>query len=460
MKSDFSNIKNIYMLGIGGIGMSALARWFKANGYEVAGYDMTETQLTKDLEKEGIDVHYHNKVGRIPTMAYQKEMTLVVYTPAIPEENTEYQYFKNEDYEMIKRSEALGLITEKQKALCVAGTHGKTTTSSLLAHLIKCQGVNCSAFLGGIAANYNSNILIGMPDEPVVIEADEYDRSFHRLKPWSSIITTVDADHLDIYGSEKEVFEAFEQYIALLQGKLIIHKNALDTLSLNPSEKVLTYGFEDSDYQASNIQLKGKKYYFDLLKNGELLISGLKLSLPGMHNVLNATAALAMCLENGYQDMDALKKGIETFKGVGRRFQIRWDDGEKVVIDDYAHHPTELEALLNTAQSVYAGKKVTIVFQPHLYTRTRDFKEQFGKSLSIADEVILLDIYPARELPIEGISSASIAEFVKKPCRIFSKNYFIDGLDNIEFEVLVMAGAGDIDKLIIETVKKFEKVKS
>lgn len=459
MMNDFSNIKNVYFLGIGGIGMSALARWFKANQFEVAGYDATETQLTKDLEKEGIDIHYHNKVGRIPTMAYQKAQTLVVFTPAIPEDNVELQFFKSEAYTLMKRSEVLGFITQQQKALCVAGTHGKTTTSSLLAHLLRTHGSKCSAFMGGIAANYNSNILIGEPNEPVVIEADEYDRSFHRLNPYSSIITTVDADHLDIYGTAEDVLASFKHYISLLKGKLIIHTEAAKTLSLQKSDKLITYGEDEGEYKAVNIHLKNKKHHFDLEKNGEILIQGLKMNLPGKHNILNATAALAMCLENGYENKESLKKGIETFKGVGRRFQLRIDEADRVLIDDYAHHPTELKALLNTAKSLYADKKVTVVFQPHLYSRTRDFKEQFGESLSIADEVVLLDIYPARENPIEGISSASIAEFVTKPCKIYSKNYFIDSLENIEFEVLVMAGAGDIDKLILETVKKLEKVK-
>lgn len=450
---EWSNIKNVYMLGIGGIGMSALARWFKNMGFNVAGYDALQTRLTQELEKEGIDIHYQNKIGRIPSMAYQKNETLIIFTPAISDDNVEFQYFKNENYKIIKRSVALGIITQSQKSFCVAGTHGKTTTSTLLAHLLKYQGVKCSAFLGGISLNYNTNLIIGIPDAPVVIEADEYDRSFLQLNPYSSILTSVDPDHLDCYNTENALLDAFKQYLSLNQSISIIHEDVLNKLNIEKSNKVLTYGFQNSDYQCINIQLKNKKYQFDLVKNNELVIQGIKLGVPGRYNVLNATAAAALCMENGYSDLELLKKGIESFKGVERRFQVRWEDKNFTLIDDYAHHPKELEALLTTARELYENKKITIVFQPHLFSRTRDLKQEFGKSLSLADEVILLDIYPAREKPLDGITSASIAEYVVKPCKLVSKSYLLDTFNKSDFEVLIFAGAGDIDKLVNEMVK-------
>lgn len=440
------DIQNIYFLGIGGIGMSALARWFKAQGFHVGGYDKTESALTQQLVAEGLDVHYDLQVGRIPTAFYKKPETLVVVTPAVPKDNVEYKYFEGAGYTMFKRSQVLGLITESYRTVAIAGTHGKTTTTTLTAHLFKTAGIECSAFMGGISANYGTNLLIGAKDAPVIVEADEYDRSFLTLKPEVAVVTSTDADHLDIYGSADSVLESFNLFGNLVTKSLIgNHKTKVDTKASK-----FTYAYNTkTDYYADHLRIENGKFIFDFHGKNGVEIKDIALSVPGFHNVENATGAMAAALEFGLQP-DTFKEAIESFKGVKRRFEYIVETGKVIYIDDYAHHPTELEALLTSAKSLFAGKKVTIIFQPHLYSRTRDFDQAFAESLDIADEVILLDIYPARELPIAGVSSEIILSKMKnKNAQILKKEEVLGYIKNkLQTDVLLTAGAGDIDRLV------------
>lgn len=463
--------KNIYFLGIGGIGMSALARWFKAQGFWVGGYDKTETTLTQQLFEEGIDIHYDNKLGRIPSEVYQKRETLVVRTPAVPKENFELQYFENERYIILKRSEVLGLITENLITIAVSGTHGKTTTSCFIAHILKQAGANVSAILGGISANYNSNLLIGkptekidkMPDVPIygkhlcVVEADEYDRSFLTLQPDIAIVTSMDADHLDIYDNHEELKKSFSDFINQIKvkGHLII-KNGLDfTLKGNKLVYIHIYNSVseqdlnqtiDTPFSAKNITIVDGFFRFDFFTKTNV-IKDIKLQVPGFHNVENAVAAINACILLEVPE-EIIKSGLETFRGVKRRFEYIINTKNLVFIDDYAHHPTEIEAFLSSVKALYPNKKLTCIFQPHLFSRTRDFADGFSKSLSIADEVILMEIYPARELPIAGVCAEMLLPKITAKKQLANKQNLMQILEKNNFEVLVTVGAGDIDTFI------------
>lgn len=442
------NIKNVYFLGIGGIGMSALARWFNANGYKVGGYDKTSTALTQTLSSEGMDIHYDDKVGRIPTLFYQKETSLVIYTPAIPQDNLELIYFRGEEYALYKRSQVLGMLTKDIFTIGIAGTHGKTTTSSMTAHLLKNAGLEVSAFLGGITANYNSNMLIGDKKGVVVIEADEYDRSFLTLYPNMAVVTSTDADHLDIYGNHDSVLESFTLYVNQIKegGKLFLnHGLSLDT----PAHvSKVSYGTNtEATSQASNVRVVEGAFLFDYQYN-EVVIKDIKLQLPGFHNVDNACAALSIGVALGIAP-ELLKQGIETFKGVKRRFEFIAKNADTVYVDDYAHHPAELKAFISSAKALFPNKKLTVFFQPHLFSRTKDFADEFAESLSLADCVYLLDIYPARELPMPGVTSEIVFKNIHSAEKhLITKEQIPAIVSENKFEFVATVGAGDIDKYI------------
>ncbi len=444
--------KNIYFLGIGGIGMSALARWFKVQGYHVGGYDKTRSTLTDQLVAEGIDVHYDDKVGRIPTIFYKKEETLVIYTPAVPKDNIEVQYFEGHNYNMLKRAQVLGLITQNYPTIGVAGTHGKTTTTTMVTQLLRHAEVNCTAFMGGISANFGTNMLIGGPNDPVVVEADEYDRSFLTLYPKIAIVTSIDADHLDIYGDHNAVKQSFNDFIAQVTTTVIVKKEIIE--ALKPSDKIVSYSIKsEADYYATNIRIADGMFVFDFKGKNGISLADIKLAIPGFHNVENATAALAAAIEYGVQP-NSLKAGLEQFRGVKRRFEYIVAEGSIIYIDDYAHHPEELAALLTSAKALFANKKVTIAFQPHLFTRTRDFALAFAQSLDLADEVLLLDIYPARELPIAGVTSEMLLKLMKNPNKkICKKEDLAEMAIRPDTDVFITAGAGDIDRMI-EPIKE------
>jgi len=454
-----SKYHNVYFIGIGGIGMSALARWFKRSGCIVAGYDRTPTSLTKKLMEEGIEIHFDDKVEAIPEVFQNmKEDTLVIYTPAIPKGHSEYNYFLDQGYEVVKRSVALGLITANMQTVAVAGTHGKTTTSSMIAHLLKHAGMDIAAFLGGIATNYESNFIASKEitkDTIAVVEADEFDRSFLTLNPNIAVVTSADADHLDIYGDQQELKSSFKAFIKQLKatGNLFISEKIADELvGEDYHQPVHRYGINRGQFFASNITMKDGFFVFDYcdeLHN----IDGLTLGVPGFHNVENATVAIAVALQLGVTP-DQVKLGINSYRGVKRRFEFIIKASNLVFVDDYAHHPVEIEAFLKSLQALYPNKKVTAIFQPHLYSRTRDFVDGFAESLSLADEVILLDIYPAREEPIEGITSQIIFDKITVDEKyLITKEELIDFLENKEIEIIATIGAGDIDKLVLPVAK-------
>ncbi len=449
---NFSQFKNIYFLGIGGIGMSALARYFNAQGKNVSGYDKTSTPLTDELINEGIDVHFADDIHLVNKNIIEAGhyQTLVIYTPAIPMSHGEFNYFKSHGYTIKKRSEVLGMLTESTFTIAVAGTHGKTTTSSMIAHILNSSGFNCSAFLGGISKNYNTNLLLSHSlkgEKYVVVEADEYDRSFLALSPTISVITSMDADHLDIYGDEKYMIESYRLFAGKLRegGKLIYKKGLpLDDLRLNKSSYSVN---EKSDYSGVNIRVGEHRYRFDW-KNSNSSIENLSSDMPGMHNVENAIAAIAVARLLNVQD-DDIRKAISTYSGVKRRFDYQVRTKEMIYIDDYAHHPEELRACIMSVRELYPDKKITGIFQPHLFTRTRDFADGFAKSLSLLDTLILLDIYPAREEPIPGVTSQIIFEKVKlKDKMMVAKEDVISELKKRKCEVLLTLGAGDIDQLV------------
>jgi UDP-N-acetylmuramate--alanine ligase len=448
----------VYFLGIGGIGMSALARWFQAQGFLVGGYDKTASTLTASLEAEGMDVHYDDKVGRIPTAFYKKQETLVIYTPAVPENNIEFQYFKNERYVMMKRSQVLGLITGSYYTIAIAGTHGKTTTSSLTAHLLKSAGVEVNAFLGGITTNYQTNLLIGKPDAPVVVEADEYDRSFLTLFPDQVVVTSMDADHLDIYGTHEEVKKSFQDFVSQMKtGGYLLKKRGLELQTLE-GRTASEYHLTETSVHAENIRVENGCFCFDYV-DGNSRIDGLTMQVPGYHNVENAVAAIAMVRKYGIAD-EKIKAGIASFTGVKRRFQYILKTEKLVLIDDYAHHPAEVEALLKSVRGLYPNRHITCVFQPHLYSRTKDFAAEFSESLSLADRVVLLNIYPARELPIEGVTSKLIADKVKsKEVRICPKEEMVETHSNLDLDIVLTVGAGDIDTYNGDLIEKLNMKK-
>ncbi|MBQ0736454.1 UDP-N-acetylmuramate--L-alanine ligase [Aquimarina celericrescens] len=435
MNKELENIKNIYFIGIGGIGMSALARYFKFLGKNVAGYDKTPSQITTDLSKIGIEIHFEDEVSAIPDVFLNKEETLIVYTPAIPVDHKELNYVRDHGYDLKKRAEVLGIITKNTYTLAVAGTHGKTTTTAILAHLLKESGAKVTAFLGGISENYNSNLILE-GNEVVVVEADEFDRSFLQLYPDIVAVTSMDADHLDIYEEANALEESFVEFSSRAKDHLLVC-NGLPISGI-------TFGIEDnSDYCAQHIRIDNGTYIFDL-KTPNKLIRDLHLNLPGRHNLLNAITAFAIAMLYG-SPTTSLAKALLSFKGVQRRFSYQIKTPDIVYVDDYAHHPTEINALHQAVREMHPDRKVLAVFQPHLYSRTRDFASDFAASLSQFDQLLLLDIYPARELPIEGITSQWLLEMItSEDKKLVSKDNLVDEILKSEPEVVVTIGAGDI----------------
>lgn len=454
-----NNIKAVYFIGIGGIGMSNLARYFMSKGKKVAGYDRTETPLTKELVKEGAEIHYSDSVSLIPEYCKDKDTTLVVYTPAVPSENEEVIYFHEQNFTIQKRAQVLGTITKSSKALCCAGTHGKTTTSSMLAHILKQSHLDCNAFLGGILKNYSSNLMLSDKSEFTVIEADEYDRSFHWLHPYMALITSVDPDHLDIYGTEEEYLKSFEKFTTLIQqgGALVMKHNIKLSPKVGEGVKVYTYSEDKGDFHAKNIKIGNGEILFDFVTPKEV-IDNIQLGVPVRINIENSIGAMALAWLNGATP-DELRHAMLTFQGAKRRFDFILKTDKIVMIDDYAHHPQELAASITSVKELYPDRKVTGVFQPHLYSRTKDFADEFAKSLSLLDELILLDIYPAREKPIEGVTSKIIFDKVTCPKTLCNKQELLPLLENKnDIEVLLTVGAGDIDQLL-EAIKEVLKEK-
>ncbi len=450
----FKGINKVYFLGIGGIGMSALARWFRHEGYPVAGYDKTPSPLTEELEKEGMMISFLDSTVEVPfDFTTNPDEVLVVWTPAIPKDSVLLNFFQAH-YQLKKRSEVLGMITKEFHSIAVAGTHGKTSTSSLVAHLLKSAGKPVAAFLGGITQNYNSNLILpGKSKEQtlVVVEADEFDRSFLRLFPNEAVVTSADPDHLDIYGDEATILDGFRDFIKLLdkKGKLYVQSHAQYRLgeNLGTTATVREYGLRSSGIHAENIIAKPGVFLFDYIA-GKMQIKGLELHIPGFHNVENALAAIAIAVDHGVSEAQ-IREGIKSFRGVKRRFEIHSATPGHIYIDDYAHHPEEIKACLSSVRAMYPTQRLTVVFQPHLFTRTRDFAEGFSDSLSLADEVVLLDIYPARELPIPGVTSEMLLEGIHAGKKILiSKAQVMDYLEQSRPEVLVTLGAGDIDRLV------------
>ncbi|GAD04784.1 UDP-N-acetylmuramate--alanine ligase [Porphyromonas crevioricanis] len=442
-------MKRVYFIGIGGIGMSAIARYFSFKGMEVAGYDLTSTPLTDKLKGEGIAVHFEDKPELIPPSFRDVEETLVVYTPAVPPSHQELTYFREGGYKVLKRAEVLGEITRMGKALCVAGTHGKTTTSTLLAHLLRSSEPDCSAFLGGISVNYGSNYLLSPKSDLIVVEADEYDRSFHRLSPYMAIVTSTDPDHLDIYGTPENYIESFKHFVSLIEsGGALVMKKGLDLASsVGPDVQVYTYSAqEEADYYASNIRFQDGHLLFDWYAPNGLELRNLDLGVPLRINVENAVAALAVASLNG-ASMERLRAGIASFRGAQRRFERIVDSSRVVFISDYAHHPAELEASLQSVRELYRGKRILGIFQPHLYSRTADFYREFAKSLSALDEVVLVDIYPAREEPLPGVSSHMIADLLPGEVPVLALDELLPHVRQRNIpDVVIVLGAGDIDR--------------
>ncbi|MFN0031634.1 MAG: UDP-N-acetylmuramate--L-alanine ligase [Flavobacteriales bacterium] len=458
----WNEIEVCYFIGIGGIGMSALARYFHAQGKQVMGYDKTSTPLTTELELEGIAVHFDDSVMEIPQLVKlsDKKKVLVIYTPAIPKDSAELNWFAEHEFVMMKRSQVLGLITENSRTIAVAGTHGKTTTSTLIAHILKHSGMGCNAFLGGISTNYGTNLLLADAQAWTVVEADEYDRSFLTLSPTVSIITSTDADHLDIYGSHEYLLESFQLFAGKTKsgGKLI---SKLE-LSIDASAFVIeaaTYSIlsAKADYYAANMRIVEGDYIFDLqTAQGGQQIDNMKLGLPGRHNVENAVAACAAALYVGVTP-EQLRAALATFAGARRRFEYRIRRPDFVLIDDYAHHPEELRACISSVRELYPDKKITGVFQPHLFSRTRDFADEFATSLSMLDEIILLPIYPAREQPMEGVHSQMLLDKITKAEKILvEKTGLLAELKQKPRELVLMLGAGDIDALVTPVQQAYQ----
>lgn len=438
---NLDKIHNVYFIGVGGIGMSALARYFHANGKNVAGYDKVNTLITEELSSIGVEIHFKDAIDNIPNSFLNKEETIIVYTPAIPSSHLEYNYFKDNQFTILKRAEILGRITENTYCLAVAGTHGKTTTSSILGHIM--QPSKATSFLGGITENYQSNLILG-EDKVSVVEADEFDRSFLQLSPDLACITSMDADHLDIYGAHDELIKSFEEFSEKVTGKIIVAKG----LPISG----LTYAIDEvADYIASNLKIERGKYIFDV-KTPKSSINNIALNLPGKHNVMNALAALALADQFGVE-LDLIKEQLLSFKGVHRRFSYRINTENFVLIDDYAHHPTEIKAVYNSVKEMYHDETVLAVFQPHLFSRTKDFVEDFAKELSNFDELLLLDIYPAREMPIEGVDSKWLLQKIKlENKKIVLKENLINSIKESTATVVVMLGAGDIGAIVNDVV--------
>ena len=444
---DVNTLKSVYFIGAGGIGMSALVRYFLSKGKKVGGYDRTPSELTMKLIEEGADIHYEEAPEKIPGEFKNPESTLVVYTAAMPEDHILLQYFRKHGFTIYKRAQVLGMLTRSSKGLCAAGTHGKTTTSTMTAHLLHQSQVGCDAFLGGISKNYGTNLLLSDDSAYVVIEADEFDRSFHWLSPYATIITSTDADHLDIYGTEEAYLESFNHYTSLIQpgGTLVVREGIRLQPRLQEGVRLYTYSSESGDFHAENIRIGGGEIVFDYVSPlGN--ISDVQLGVPVAINIENGIAAMALAQLSGVSN-EEIKTGMASFRGVDRRFDFKIKTDKVVYLSDYAHHPEEIKQSILSMRALYGDKKLTGIFQPHLYTRTRDFYQEFAESLSLLDEVILTDIYPARELPIEGVSSQLIYDNLRPDIDkiLCTKEEVIDILKKKEIEVLMTLGAGDIE---------------
>lgn len=454
---DIKEIKSVYFLGAGGIGMSAIARYFLHKGLVVAGYDKTPSALTHRLEQEGMLLHYDENIDEIPHACRNPQVCMVVYTPAIPESHVELQYFKSNGFEVLKRAQVLGSLTRTHRGLCFAGTHGKTTTSTMCAHIMHQSHVDCNAFLGGISKNYGSNYILSDTSDYIVIEADEFDRSFHWLRPWMSVITSTDPDHLDIYGTKEAYLESFRHYTTLIKagGALIIHEGLEMQEDVNDEVRVFRYSLNGGDFHAENIKIENGAITFDFISPIEN-VTQVELGHPIPINVENAVAAMAMAQLNGCT-AEELRYGMSTYKGVDRRFDFKVNNERHVFLSDYAHHPKEIYQSAKSLRELYHDRHVTAIFQPHLYTRTRDFYKEFAEALSQLDEVILCDIYPARETPIPGVTSALIYnELTCKEKSMIHKEDVIDLVKKRDFDVLVVLGAGDLDNYVPQMTKIIE----
>ena len=455
---ELKDIKAVYFVGAGGIGMSALVRYFLKKGMVVAGYDKTPTELTRCLEQEGALIHYDEDVEAIPRSCRNVQTTLVIFTPAIPEDHKELVYFRQNGFEIQKRAQVLGTLTRTHKGLCVAGTHGKTTTSTMCAHIMHQSSMDCNAFLGGISKNYGTNYILSDKSDFVVIEADEFDRSFHWLRPWMSVITSTDPDHLDIYGTKEAYLESFRHYTTLIQpgGALIIHKGLEMKADVQDGVRVFEYSRDEGDFHAENIRIADGEIIFDFISPIEN-VPDIQLGQPVSINIDNGIAAMAMAQLNGCTP-EELRYGMRTYHGVDRRFDFKLKNKRIVFLSDYAHHPKEIFQSARSMRELYRDRRITAIFQPHLYTRTRDFYRDFADSLSLLDEVVLTEIYPARELPIEGVTSKLIYDNLKPGVekKLIQKDDVLNFVRNHDFEVLIILGAGDLDAKVpeIESILK------
>ena len=451
---ELKDIKAVYFIGAGGIGMSAIARYFLKKGLVVGGYDKTPSDLTRQLEKEGMLIHYEENIDEIPHLCKQKEKCLVIYTPAIPAEHKEFVYFQNNGFEIQKRAQVLGTLTQAHKGLCVAGTHGKTTTSTMCAHIMHQSHLDCNAFLGGISKNYGTNYILSDSDY-VVIEADEFDRSFHWLRPWMSVITSTDPDHLDIYGTKEAYLESFRHYTELIQpeGAPIIHRGLEMKQHVQQGVRLYDYSLTEGDFHAENIRIDNGEITFDFISPIES-IKNVQLGQPVPINIEHGIAAMAMAQLNGCT-ADELKYGMKTYGGVDRRFDFKIKTDKLVFLSDYAHHPKEIYQSAKSIRELYKDKHITAIFQPHLYTRTRDFYKDFAEALSLLDEVVLTEIYPARELPIEGVTSQLIYDNLKEGVKkeMIHKDDVLHFVKTHDFEVLIVLGAGDLDNQVPQITK-------
>ena len=455
---ELKDIKSVYFVGAGGIGMSAIARYFIRKGLVVAGYDKTPSDLTHQLEKEGMLIHYEENVDEIPHACRDPKSCLVIYTPAIPKEHKELVFFNEGGFTVEKRAQVLGTLTRTHKGLCVAGTHGKTSTSTMCAHIMHQSHIDCNAFLGGISKNYGTNYILSDHSDYVVIEADEFDRSFHWLRPWMTVITSTDPDHLDIYGTKEAYLESFRHYTTLIQpgGALIIHKDLEMKADVQPGVKVYEYSRDEGDFHAENIVIDNGEITFDFVSPIET-VKGIELGQPVPINIENSIAAMAMAQLNGCT-AEELRYGMKTYHGVVRRFDFKIKNNKHVFLSDYAHHPKEIYQSAKSLRELYKDRKITAIFQPHLYTRTRDFYKDFADALSQLDEVILCDIYPAREQPIPGVTSKLIYDNLKPGVEksLISKDDVLDLVKKRDFDVLVVLGAGDLDNLCPQITKIIE----
>ena len=449
------NISSVYFVGAGGIGMSALLRYFLSKGCRVGGYDKTPSELTSKLIEEGAQIHFQEDVDLIPDCFKDPLTTLVVYTPAIPDSHAELSFFRSNGFEVQKRAQVLGFLTNRHKGLCVAGTHGKTTTSTMAAHLLHQSHVDCNAFLGGISKNYGTNYILSDESDYVVIEADEFDRSFHWLRPWATVITATDPDHLDIYGTKEAYLDSFRKYTTLIRpgGALILHMGLEMQPEVQPGVTVYSYSRDEGDFHADNIRIGGGEIVFDFV-SPRGVVKDVQLGVPVSINIENGVAAMALAQLAGATD-EELREGMRTFRGVDRRFDFKLKNDRVVFLSDYGHHPKEIEQSVKSIRELYADKKIAAIFQPHLYTRTRDFYREFANSLSLLDEVYLCDIYPAREKPIEGVTSRLIYDHLRPDMEkhLIHKEQIPDCVRTGTFDVLVSLGAGDIEDYVPQIIQ-------